>query len=87
MMKHNDALKLSKNARGQLEATIKMMEEGRYCIDISNQLLATIAMLKKANTMVLHNHLEGCVKEAINNQDDFEEKLAEIEEIMAKLAK
>ena len=38
-----------KTARGQIDGLIKMVEEDRYCLDISNQLLATQALLKRAN--------------------------------------
>ena len=41
--------RLLKTARGQMDGILKMVEEDRYCVDISNQLLATIAILKKAN--------------------------------------
>ena len=39
------ALKNLKTAKGQLEGIIKMIEEERYCIDISNQILASTALL------------------------------------------
>ena len=38
-------LRQLKTAKGQLEGIIKMVEEDRYCIDISNQVLATRALL------------------------------------------
>ena len=40
---------LLKTARGQLDGILKMVEEDRYCIDISNQLMATQSILKKIN--------------------------------------
>ena len=40
---------LLKTARGQLDGLLKMVEDDRYCMDISNQLLAAQAILKKAN--------------------------------------
>ena len=86
-MQHKDALKTVKTARGQLDAVVTMLEDERYCIDVSNQILATIALLKKANTQILHSHLRGCVSDAIANQDDAEAKLQEIEDIMKKLSK
>ena len=55
--------RLLKTARGQLDGLLRMVEEDRYCIDISNQLMATDAILRKANREVLRAHLEGCVKE------------------------
>ena len=57
-------------AKGQLEGIIKMIDEDRYCLDVSDQLMATRAMLKKANNLILKNHIDHCVKDAIKNGDD-----------------
>ena len=43
----NNTLRLLRTARGQVDGIIRMLEEGRYCIDISNQILATEALLKR----------------------------------------
>lgn len=80
------ALKNLKTAKGQLEGIIKMIEEERYCIDISNQILASIALFKKANLHILSGHLHSCVKQAMQ-QGDSEEKLKEIEDVLGKLMK
>lgn len=80
------ATRLLKTARGQIDGLLKMIEEDRYCIDISNQLLATEAILRKVNREVLHGHIENCVKEAVE-KNDAEEKLEEILKIMDKLTK
>jgi len=71
------ALALLKNARGQAEAAIRMIEEDRYCIDVSKQILATAAMLKKANLLVLRQHIDTCVKDAIE-KGQGKEKVEEI---------
>ena len=34
-------VRLLKTARGQIDGILDMIEQDRYCIDISNQLLAT----------------------------------------------
>ena len=39
--------RLLKTARGQLDGILKMVEEDRYCMDISNQLLATQSIASK----------------------------------------
>lgn len=77
--------KLLKTAKGQTEGIIKMVEENRYCIDISNQLLATISILKKINREILHSHLSSCV---IEEKDDElkKQKIAEIYSILEKLS-
>lgn len=69
-------------AKGQLEGIIKMIEEDRYCLDISDQLMATRSLLKKTNNLVLKNHIDNCVKNAIKNGDD-----SKIEEVIKALEK
>ncbi len=77
--------RLLKTARGQLDGLLKMVEEDRYCIDISNQLLATQAILRTINRDVLHAHLNGCVQDALD--ESAREKIDEIIAIMDKLNK
>lgn len=81
--------RLIKTARGQLDGILKMIEEDRYCIDISNQLLATQAILRKANKEIIAAHLNCCVRSAFTNGDAQEqaEKLDEIMMILDKIAK
>ncbi|AFV02776.1 hypothetical protein UNSWDHB_1613 [Dehalobacter sp. UNSWDHB] len=78
------ALQALKTAQGQIEATIKMIEEGRYCVDVSNQILATQSLLKKANLLILKQHMEHCVTEAFE-QGNGREKIDEIMAILAKV--
>ena len=78
-------LRLLKTARGQLDGIIKMVEEDRYCLDVSNQLMATQSILKKANRMVLKAHMNSCVRQAVVSGDP-EEKLNELALLLDKLA-
>jgi len=77
------ALDLLKTVRGQVEAVVRMGEEDRYCIDVSRQVLAAIALLRKANLLVLRQHMNTCVKEAIHS-DKGAEKIDEITMILEK---
>jgi DNA-binding FrmR family transcriptional regulator len=77
------ALALLKTARGQVEGVLRMVEEDRYCIDVSKQVLATIALLKKANIVILKQHMDTCVKDAIRT-DKGAEKIDEITMILEK---
>lgn len=81
------ALQNLKTARGQIDGIIKMLEDERYCIDISNQISASTSLLKKANMHILSGHLHSCVKSAMIKEADMNEKLKEIEDILAKLMK
>jgi DNA-binding FrmR family transcriptional regulator len=77
------ALDLLKTARGQVDGILKMVEEDRYCIDVSKQVLATIALLKKANMVILKQHMNTCVKDAIRTKNGAE-KIDEITLILEK---
>lgn len=79
-------LRLLKTARGQVDGIIKMVEEDQYCMDISHQLLAAQAVLKKAGVQVLTAHLQSCVQEAIRT-GDTEEKIQELTILIDKLLK
>ena len=75
---------LLKTARGQIDGIIKMMEEDRYCIDISHQIMATMAILNKVNKEVLSAHLKNCVKHAQSEQE-MDKKIDELIDIMGKV--
>lgn len=81
------AISALKVCRGQLDGIINMIEEGRYCIDISNQLLAAEANVKKANKLILAQHMSSCVAAAMDDKNQKEEKIKEIADIINKLLK
>ena len=76
--------RLLKTARGQIDGILEMIEEDRYCVDISNQLLATRSILTKANQIVLKAHLQGCVQDAFEN-GDAEAKIDEVIQLLEKM--
>lgn len=69
-----------KKARTSLDKVIKMVEEGDYCIDIMQQNLAVIGLLKSANQMIMENHLGSCFKNAMESASEKkkDEMIAEI---------
>ena len=80
---HDEVKKYLNMAKGQIEGIIKMVDDDRYCIDISHQLLASIAILKKINQQVLKAHLESCVKNTLTT--DGSQKIDEIIDIMNRI--
>lgn len=81
--------RLLKTARGQIDGILKMVEEDRYCLDISGQIMAADAILRRANREVLQAHLDRCVLEAVESGDRemAREKLAELAGVLEKLMK
>ena len=82
---HTQVTRLLKTARGQIDGILKMIDEDRYCLDVSHQLMATQSILKKANRMVLKAHMNSCVRQAVVSGDP-EEKLNELALLLDKLA-
>ena len=66
---HKSKIKLNlKKANGQLRLLEKMVDENRYCIDVAQQVNATIGLLKKINDFILENHLLTCGAKKLNSK-------------------
>lgn len=78
--------RLLKTARGQIDGILRMVEDDRYCMDISAQVMATDAILRKVNNEIIRAHMKGCVKEAIIDGNG-DEKIDELMAVVDKLTK
>ena len=69
-----------RKANTSLQKVMKMIEEGKYCIDIIQQNLAVIGLLRSANSSLLEGHVNNCVKNACKgkNQKEIDEKMEEL---------
>ncbi len=72
-----------KIARGHLDKVIEMAEHDEYCIDVIHQSLAVQAALKQVDAVILKNHMETCVADAIKKGESKEV----IDEVMKVLEK
>jgi CsoR family transcriptional regulator, copper-sensing transcriptional repressor len=77
----NDALINFKKSKSLLEKIMKMVQDNEYCIDIMQQNLAVIGMLKSAHQILMENHLHTCFTKAMESKQD-KRKLEMIEEIL-----
>lgn len=79
--------RLLKTAQGQIDGLIKMVEEDRYCVDISTQLLATQALLRRVNFDILKGHFEHCIKDSLSQADEAEKdkKISELVTVLDKI--
>lgn len=80
-MENNSKTLISyKKARSLLDKIIMMMENGEYCIDIMQQNLAVIGLLKSAHQQLMESHLNSCFKHAMstNNQKRKDQMIEEI---------
>ena len=60
------------------------INQSGYCVDISNQLLATQALLKRVNQEILRAHIRGCVRDGLHT-DEPNPKLEEALQLLEKL--
>ena len=65
---HQSQLSALKRVEGQVRGVIKMIDEGKYCIDVLNQIKAAKAALVRIESNVLKKHVESCVKESFKNK-------------------
>ena len=56
-------------ATGHLEAIRKMVEEGRDCGDVLIQLAAVRSAINSIGRIILADHMEHCVTDAVENGD------------------
>lgn len=75
--------------KGQVEGIIKMVDDDKYCLDVSAQIMAVNSALNSTNKIILSNHIRSCLKESLEKKDEkeIEEKIEEIEKIILKLGK
>jgi DNA-binding FrmR family transcriptional regulator len=73
-----------KRAEGQLRGVVRLIDEGKYCIDILNQLKAVQKALASVEANILETHIENCVKQAISTPDEAQKKIAELTKIIKR---
>ncbi len=72
---------------GQVRGLKKMVEEDRDCLQVMKQIAAASGALRSLGSVILEDHLKGCVATAIQNQDNESELISEVIEIFNKFSK
>src|SRR6266566_10108007 len=82
-------LKRLARIEGQVRGIAKMIEDGRYCIDILTQLGAVDTALEAVALKVLEEHVQHCVAGALASGDEqaANEKSRELLEAVQRFAK
>jgi CsoR family transcriptional regulator, copper-sensing transcriptional repressor len=63
-----------KKAHSHLGNVIKMAENKEYCVDILQQNLSVIGLLKSANSRILEEHLNSCFQNAMRGTNEKRKK-------------
>lgn len=64
---HPDIINRLKRAKGHLEGIITMLEEGRGCLDIAQQLQAVESAVSNAKKVLVHDHIDHCLEHAVRD--------------------
>jgi len=63
---------------GQVRGLQRMVEEEAYCVDILTQISSIVSASEKVALILLEDHVEHCVREAIEDGEKADEKVVEL---------
>jgi DNA-binding FrmR family transcriptional regulator len=73
---------------GQVQGIQRMVEEDKYCVDILLQLTAVQGAVEQVQKLILGQHIESCVTDAIRsgNSRDRQKKMDELLEVFSRFS-
>ncbi|MDP9302298.1 MAG: metal-sensitive transcriptional regulator [Actinomycetota bacterium] len=83
---HENVANRLRRIEGQVTGIRRMQEDHRYCIGVLDQISAARAGLEATALLILQDHVNGCVREAIE-EGRGEEKAAELIEAVERFAR
>lgn len=64
---HLEIIKRLKRAEGHLRSIVSMLEEGRDCLAIAQQMQAVEGAIANAKKALIHNHSDQCLNQAVRD--------------------
>ncbi len=77
-MCHKEQIPSIKRIEGQVRGVRRMIESEKYCIDILYQIKALKNAISRVEGKILENHLRACVKDTLNDKENFDDKIEEL---------
>jgi DNA-binding FrmR family transcriptional regulator len=79
---HPEIVNRLKRAKGHLEKTIGMIESGRPCLDLAQQLHAIEKAVAAAKKTLIHDHIDHCLAHAAEGDPaEARQAMAEFKDI------
>ncbi|MBP2666603.1 MAG: metal sensitive transcriptional repressor [Firmicutes bacterium] len=75
-----------KKISGQINGIDKMLDDGRYCVDVVQQILAARAALNKVALMIVESHAKSCIVTAIK-EDRADQSIDELMNVLKQFTK
>ena len=78
---HPAIIKRLKRAHGHLASVISMIEEGRPCVDLAQQLFAVESAITNAKRELIHDHIEHCLVDEVSHGHDAGSTVREFKQL------
>ena len=75
---HKQVLNRLKRAHGHMHKIMDMMEEGRPCVEVAQQLYAVEKAVVKAKRLLIHDHIDHCLE---HEEAEDTQAIGELKEI------
>lgn len=84
---HDEQITSLRRIEGQVRGIAKMVEEGKYCVDIINQIGAATNALRRVGESIFERHLKTCVSSALRGKSESErdKKIQEVLDIIERM--
>jgi DNA-binding FrmR family transcriptional regulator len=84
-----DAAQRLSRIEGQVKGIRKMVEEGRYCVEVLGQISAVHEALRGVGKLIMRNYLENCVTSSLRSgsKKKAQEIYGELMDVVYKFAK
>lgn len=84
-----DVLRRLNRIEGQVKGIKRLVEADTYCVDVMNQVSAVHEALRSVGKMLMRNHLQHCVTDALREGDEgkAEKTYQEMMDLIYKFAK
>lgn len=83
---HSEFLPRLNRIEGQISGIQKMIQDGRYCVDILVQFRAAMAALRSVEVSIFEKHLYHCLSSSLLSKDkkQVDEKIQELTELLSR---
>jgi len=84
-----EAMQRLNRIEGQVKGIKKMVEEGRYCVDVLGQISAVHEALRGVGKIIMRNYLGNCVTSSLRSGSSkkAKETYSELMDVIYKFAK
>lgn len=78
---HPEIIKRLRRAEGHLKSVVTMLEEGRNCLEIAQQLQAVESAITNAKRTLIHDHIDHCLEQSLSDRTSVRKAIGEFKDI------